>query len=161
VLVLAGCTARTQMVPLESLDTNLSPYTRAVVTAETAIAEDVTQELSVLKELTLTKLKELNTFQEVRLGAPEDAAPGTLHVKITISKIKKVSGGARFMLGAFAGRATMTTDVLFIDAASGKTLGSYSITGESGGTGYSGGTSDAVKKTAEGIAQVVSEHYGK
>ena len=72
-----------------------------------------------------------------------------------------MSAGARFMLGAFAGKATMTTDVDFIDAASGKTLGSYSIKGKSGGTGVSGGTSDAVKKAAEGIAQVISENFGK
>jgi hypothetical protein len=161
IAVLAGCTAKTGMVPIEPLTADLSPYTKVVITTETMVTEDVSQEMTDLEQLTLTKLQELGTFEDIRLGDTEDTAEGTLKVRIVIAKIKKVSGGARFMLGAFAGRASMTTDVFFIDTMSGKELGSYTITGQSGGTGVSGGTSDAVKKTAEGIAKIISENYGK
>lgn len=158
---LAGCTAKTEMVPIEPLTADLSPYTKVVITTETMVTEDVSQEITDLEQLTLKKLQELGVFEDIRLGDTEVPAEGTLKVNIVIAKIKKVSGGARFMLGAFAGRASMTTDVFFIDAMSGKELGSYTVTGQSGGTGYSGGTSDAVKKTAEGIAKIISENYGK
>ncbi len=158
---LAGCTAKTEMVPIEPLTADLSPYTKVVITTETMVTEDVSQEITDLEQLTLKKLQELGVFEDIRLGDTEVPAEGTLKVNIVIAKIKKVSGGARFMLGAFAGRASMTTDVFFIDAMRGKELGSYTITGQSGGTGYSGGTSDAVKKTAEGIAKIISENYGK
>jgi hypothetical protein len=53
----------------------------------------------------------------------------------------------------------MTCDFSLVDAANGTTLGAYSVKGESGSTGYSGGTSDAVKKTAEGIAKVIKSNY--
>jgi hypothetical protein len=53
----------------------------------------------------------------------------------------------------------MTTEITFLQARTGKELGSYSVTGESGGSAFSGGTSDAVQKTAEGIADVISKSF--
>ncbi len=52
----------------------------------------------------------------------------------------------------------MNTGIFFVDAVTGETLGALSVTGESGGTGLSGGTSEAVLKAAERIAQIISEH---
>jgi hypothetical protein len=49
----------------------------------------------------------------------------------------------------------MTTEIAIVDASTGKTLGSYTVTGESGGSGLSGGTSDAVVKTAEAVAALL------
>ena len=56
------------------------------------------------------------------------------------------------MLGAAAGRASMTTEITLVDSSTGRTLGSYTVIRQSGGSGLAGGTSEAVTKTAEAIA---------
>ena len=117
------------------------------------------KEITDLEYMVANNIKELNIFQDVTLGDYSETSESTLLVKLSIMKIKKVGGFERFMLGAFAGKASMTTDVVFVDAASGKELGSYSVTGQSGGTGVSGGTSDAVREAAEGVAKVISENF--
>lgn len=159
--LLVGCSSRSTMVTVQPLVANLGTYSSVVLSVQSAVTDDVKKEMSDLEGLALSKIKALNLFQNTQLGDGTGAQPGTLIVKASITKIKKVSGTTRFLLGAFAGRASMTTDVLVIDAADGKTLGSYSITGQSGGTGVSGGTSDAVQKAAEGIADILLKNYKK
>jgi len=53
----------------------------------------------------------------------------------------------------------MTIDVSFIDAKTGISIGEFTITGKSGGTGYAGGTSEAIGMTADKIAEVISQNY--
>jgi hypothetical protein len=96
----------------------------------------------------------------VRLAKPGESNEGALVVDISVEGIRKVSGTSRFFLGMFAGKAHMITDVTFLDGGTGKKLGQYQIKGESGGSGMSGGTDDAVKKTADGIAAIICEAYG-
>jgi hypothetical protein len=159
-VTLGGCTAGFKMVPVNPLmEGGLRTYSSVVLSVESGVAEDVQKEMNDLQALAIEKIKALGIYQSAQLGEAADAGEGTIIVKATISKIRKVSGFARFMAGAFAGKASMTTDVSFIDAPSKKVIGTYSITGESGGTGYSGGTSDAVKKAAEGIADVLRQYH--
>lgn len=83
------------------------------------------------------------------------------------SRVKAAGGSGLKEDGVFnnayivaeAGRASMTTDISFVDGPSGRTLGAFSVTGQSGGTGLSGGTGDAVKKTADGIAELIAANY--
>lgn len=160
VVTLGGCTAGFKMVPVNPLpEGGLRTYSSVVLSVESNVTEDVQKEMNDLEELAIKKIKALGIYQSARLGEAADAGEGTIIVKAAISQIKKVSGFTRFMAGAFAGRASMTTDVSFIDAPSKKVLGTYSITGESGGTGYSGGTSDAVVKAAEGIADILKQYH--
>ena len=154
-----GCTAAIQLTPVTPLGTDLHSYSAVVFLAESKVPDDVRNEVGSLQLLTVTKIRALNAFKSVELGDGAGSGSGTLLVKATISSIKKVSSTARFMLGAFAGRASMTMDIVFVDAASGKQLGAYAITGKSGGTGYSGGTSDAVRKAADGIADILAKNY--
>jgi hypothetical protein len=156
-VVALGC-AGSRMATFRPLDTDLRPYSSFAFAVETKVTEDVTMEMTALEEQVILKVKELTLFQAVTLGEPEQPSEATLFVKAVISQIKKVSGSKRFFMGAFAGKASMTTDIFFIDAATGETLGAYSVTGESGGTGVSGGTNEAILKAAEGIAQIISEH---
>jgi hypothetical protein len=129
------------------------------------VTADVRKESSDLEGLVVSKIKALNAFKSVQLqsgpaakGAAKPAAR-TLLVKVVIAHVKKVGGTKRFMLGVGAGRASMTTEITFVQARTGEELGSYSVTGESGGSAFSGGTSDAVQKTAEGIADVISKSF--
>lgn len=153
-----GC-SKSQMVALQPLDTGLSAYDSVVVAVEPAVAEDVQMEQSDLEAAVVSKIKDLKVFQSIKLGDGSETSEGMLLLKITISDIRKVSGAKRFWAGAFAGRASMTCGLDLVDAAQGKTLGSYTVKGESGGSGYSGGTGDAIKKTAERIAEIIRSNY--
>jgi len=96
---------------------------------------------------------------------PKAASPRpsdkVLLVKLAVTDAKKVGGNKRFMLGAFAGRARMTTEISFVHARTGKVLGTYMVTGESGGSGFSGGTSDAVQKAATAAGDLVAQNFTK
>ncbi|MCK4371914.1 MAG: hypothetical protein KAW61_02155, partial [candidate division Zixibacteria bacterium] len=97
-------------------------------------------------------------FDDVWLGPCHENCDGVLQVNAEVTKVKKVGGTERFMLGAFAGKASMTATVVFLEPASLDTLGSYTVTGKSGGTGMSGGTKSAVGKTAQAIVQLISDN---
>ena len=152
-LVVSGCAARSKAVTLQPLTADMSHYKTVVISVESRVPGDVKKEKSDLEGLIVSRVKALNRFPSVQLKAGEVAAtPETLLVNVGITHVKKVGGGKRFMLGAAAGRASMTTEITLVDSPTGRTLGSYTVTGESGGTGLSGGTSDAVTKTAEAVA---------
>jgi hypothetical protein len=53
----------------------------------------------------------------------------------------------------------MTADVIFADAVTRDTLGVYTVTGKSGGTGVSVGTESAVKHTVEAITELIYNNY--
>lgn len=149
----SGCAARSKSVALQPVTADMSRYKTVVISVESRVAGDVRKEQSDLDGLIVSRVKALNRYSSVQLKTGEVAAtPETLLVNVGITHIKRVGGTKRFMLGAAAGRASMTTEITLVDSSTGKTLGSYTVTGQSGGTGLSGGTSDAVTKTAEAVA---------
>jgi len=158
-IFLAGCTASRKTVSIEPSESDLRSYSAVVLSVESNVTDDVHKEMTDLERLAVAKIKALNIFQSVQLGNGEGAPARTLIVKTSISKMRKVSGKSRFMVGAFAGRASMIVDVTLSDAVTKESIGSYSITGQSGGTGVSGGTSDAIDKAAEGIADLLAKNY--
>ena len=157
-----GCiAARNQMVPNLALDTSLSNYPVCVFSVESQMSQDMNKELSVLKKDIFEKVSNLNIFRSIQFARDCEKAEGCLLVVVSISEIKKVSGVKRFFLGVFAGRAMMKADITFIDAATQETIGSYTITGESGGSGMSGGTGDAIRKTSQAIVEIIQKNYRK
>jgi len=149
----SACAARSKSVTLQPLSADMGQYQNVVIAVESRVPGDVTKEKSNLEGLTVSRVKSLNRYSSVQLKTGEVApTPGTLVVNVGITHLKKVGGTKRFMLGAAAGRASMTTEITLVDASTGKTVGSYTVTGESGGSGLAGGTSDAVTKTAEAVA---------
>jgi len=156
-ICLFGC-AGSQMVARQPLETDLSSFSSLSFTVESGVADDVTKEKADLEKQVVEKLKLLNLFSQVQIENPSQTSPNNLLVKVTISNINKVSGTTRFFAGAFAGQASLTADIAFIDVKAGKTLGSFFVTGKSGGTGMSRGTGDAVKKTADGIVNLIAQH---
>jgi hypothetical protein len=151
--VVSGCAARSKAVTLQPLTADMSHYKTVVISVDSRVPGDVKKEKSDLEGLILSRVKALNRFSSVQLKTGEVApTPETLVVNVGITHIKKVGGTKRFMLGAAAGRASMTTEIALVDSSTGRTLGSYTVTGESGGSGLAGGTSDAVTKTAEAVA---------
>jgi len=151
--------ASSELLTKKPLETKLNQYSNFVFFAETNVAEDVTEEITDLEVTVMDRVKELNLFASTELGDSTNAKEGSLIVKAIITDINKVSGLTRFLIGAFAGQASMTIDVSFIDAKTGNSIGEFSIKGESGGTGVSGGTSEAIEMTADKIAEVISQNY--
>lgn len=153
VFAVAGCAARSKSVTLQPITADMGQYKHVVIAVESRVPGDVTKEKSDLEGLTVSRVKGLSRFSSVQLKSGDvPAKPETLVVNVGITHLKKVGGTKRFMLGAAAGRASMTTEITLVDAATGKTIGSYTVTGQSGGSGLAGGTSDAVTKTAEAVA---------
>lgn len=155
---LIGCASSVLLIR-KPLETKLNQYSNFIFSAETSVAEDVNEEITDLEVTVINRVKGLNLFKSTELGDGKNAKEGSLIIKAVITDINKVSGTARFFLGAFAGKASMTIDVSFIDAKTGNSIGEFNITGKSGGTGYAGGTSEAIEMTADKIAEVISQNY--
>jgi|GEM_PF-5877427 len=157
-LLLAGC-GGSQLTALHPFEQPLNHYQNVCFSGEPMVAEDITEQLSDLEAEVIKQLNKLAMFETIMLGTCSDSCVNTINVHAAITHIRKVSGAGRFFGGAFAGKASMTAEVTFSDAATDNILGVYTITGKSGGTGYSGGTESAVSRTAESIVKIIEENY--
>jgi hypothetical protein len=158
-ILLIGCAASNKMIPNQPLIMSLDSYKNFSVMVESDGTEHVEKELSDLRCLVLSRIIELNLFDKIILKDDMVPEEKTLLVHVKITKIRKVSGRTRFFLGSFAGKASVTSELLFVDANSNKTIGIYTVIGRSGNHDFSGGTHDAVKKTTEAITDIISNNY--
>jgi hypothetical protein len=76
-----------------------------------------------------------------------------------VSEIDKVGRAKRLFLREWAGRASLTADVEYIDGNTGIVMGRYEVVGRSGNNEFTGVTGRAVEKTAEAIVAVMAEGY--
>ena len=159
-IFVAGCAPSFTMSPISPLAGPLNEYRFAYLACESNTTEDVVKELTDLRGMALSNILGLGVFEHAQLASSSDQyEEGDLLIKVSVQNIRKVGGAKRFMLGAFAGKASMEINIQFVDASNDRVLGSYLAKGESGGTGISGGTSDAVAKTAEAIGNVIASHF--
>ena len=156
--LLALACAGSQVLVVRPFEGKLAPYSTLYFSTASSVFEDLSQEMTDLEEEVASQVKELGMFNNVLLGPCYENCDGVLQVNAEVTKVKKVSGTKRFMLGAFAGKASMTATIVFLEPASLDTLGSYTVTGKSGGTGVSGGTKSAVGKTARAIVQLIRDN---
>ncbi len=103
-------------------------------------------------------MKKLGVFPSVVLGEESDPSEDMLLVRATIIDIRKVSGAEQLFLGIFAGQASITARVVLIDGGTRESLGSDTVTRESGGLGMSRGTGQAVESTALGIVDLIAKN---
>jgi hypothetical protein len=157
-IFLSGC-ASSQMQVRQPFETKLGSYSNFMFYTESAVADDVTEEITWLETEVISRVNELNLFSKTELGKGTGSPSGTLLVKAVIKEINKVSGVERFFLGAFAGNAALVTEITFSDGNTGKTLGVFDLSGESGTSGVSGGTDAAIIEVAQGIADLISQNY--
>ncbi len=159
-LLLASC-ASVNTIPVMTMEPiGGFPYESIVLDVVPATAENTREQTTDLEIRVAEELRDVEQIPEVRLAHPDVEPGNALVVKVSIKGIRKVSGVSRFFLGAFAGKASMNTEVTFVDGPTEKTLGIYEITGKSGGSGVSGGTDEAVVQTADGIVDIICETYG-
>ena len=150
----AGCAARGGVITQSPSNVNVGTYSRVAVNVVSGVQEDVTAESARLEGQIVEELRKTRRFGEVgTLAADGNASPpGTLRLTATITEIRKVSGGKRFFAGAFAGRAKVTLKVQLVEAG-GSVIEEQVVSGQSGGTGLSGGTNDALSQAAKAIAK--------
>jgi hypothetical protein len=153
VISLPACSARSSS-GVATPTTDISAYSTLAVAVDSTVADSEKEKVALASEI-MVRVKPSGRFKEVRPAAARETKARTLLLKATITKVKKVGGTKRFMLGVGAGRANVSAQVNLSDARTGKELGSYSITGESGGSAFAGGTEDAVKKAAEQVVAVL------
>ena len=157
-IALAGCSG-TSLTAIRPLEQSLNSYKTLYFSAEPMITEDIDEEIGDLEQRVVSGLNNQSAFERALLGTCTDTCTNALNVVAVITDIRKVSQGSRLFGGAFAGKASMTADVVFLDAVRGDTLAVYSVTGKSGGTGFSGGTESAVSQTAKAIIELIQNHY--
>ena len=144
--------------PVEPLQQSLTAYKQVFFSAQTGLAEDISKQITYMEERTVKKLNGTKLFQEVAVGDCKVNCDGTLMVKADITDIKKVSEGARFFLGMFAGSAWIKAKVSLIEASTARVIGTYDVEGNSGSSGFSGGTNSAVNKAVDEIIKIVKEN---
>lgn len=160
--ILGGCSfAAFQMVPIKPFESaNATPYsTIHILNIESNTTEDIAAEISDLELELVERIRGLGTASRIILGDTSTSHSDALLIQISVSHVRKVSGGNRMVFGSMAGRASMTTAVEFVDGTTGTPLGSYEIVGQSGNGDFAGGTSDAIRKTAEAIVEIIEECY--
>ncbi len=129
--------------------------------AESRVPDDVDAVMVDLETDVMTRIKETAAFGAVFLGRCTDSCENALNVSGTITDVRKVSPGKRFLIGSWAGEARLSVDLVICDASSGDTLGFYVIEGKSGDTDYSGGTESAIGRTAKEIAELLVSHVAQ
>ncbi|HEV2721359.1 MAG TPA: DUF4410 domain-containing protein [Thermoanaerobaculia bacterium] len=123
----------------------------------TTSVPDSSRESVQLESMIVSTLTSSQVFPAV-FGASANGA-GELRVDANISDLRRVSSGARVMLGAFAGRGNMTVNVKLVDTRSGETVGSFTSQGtSSGGTVFSGTTDQAVELAARQIVEFLRQN---
>lgn len=157
-LILAGC-AQSVFVPTMAMEKQLNDYATVYFTSTSHTAEDITQELIIFEEETVKKIEKLKLFTDIWQGHCNANCGRTLQVQATVTSIKKVSGGARFFLGMFAGEASLEATMYVTDASNTDTLGVYEVKGTSGSTGFSGTTKSALQKAGQAIANILKENF--
>ncbi len=152
-----GCAARSTLLAHQQAPMDLTPHTAVLVEVGSAVAdEDIEQEIIKLRGALLSQLTLAAQYRTVALAETAQTPPAdALLVSVTVTKLRRVSSAGRFWGGALAGRASLTADVRITRSADGQQLGLYTVTGESGGSGLSGGTDDAINKTAIAIASLL------
>ena len=156
-LLMTGC-ASTQMVTVRPADTNLRTYSKVVLTTTSREGVNAESEALNLEAQVASKIGALSVFPEVVTGDAVASDDGTLLIQIEITQMRRVSKTARFFGGALAGKASLDAEVRFVDATTRRELGTYTVSGKSGGTGMSGGTEAAISRAADAVANIVSEH---
>jgi hypothetical protein len=158
-LMVLGCAAGNKLMVDRAVDVDLAPYTRVLVKVDSSITErNVEKELGDLEVRIISLIKKTGEYRSVLLAdATQPARPSSLTVQVRVTKLRRVSKTGRFLGGAFAGRATLVADVKILDGRTGNEIGVYTVTGQSGSSGYSGGTEDAAEKAAVAIADLVAK----
>lgn len=156
--LISGCasigTIRTTQLP----SVKLGSYKTMGIQAISSVP-DTTEELVQLETAIIARLRDAGLFEKVFSPTNSPDTKTDLLLKANITAVNRVSPGARVLLGAFAGRATISVEAELSENTSGKVIGSFTTEGKSsGGTIFAGTTPQAIDRAVEKIVEFVKNN---
>ncbi|MGH9458559.1 MAG: DUF4410 domain-containing protein [Thermoanaerobaculia bacterium] len=160
-LTLAGCASGGSTTALEPMAAPLGSNYRTIVVSVASSVPDSDADARALENEIITELRKNPRLASVVSATGSPDAKADLRLDANIVNLRKVSPGKRVMLGALAGRGSVTVDVNLVDGTSRRNLAAFTSEGKtSGGTVFAGTTEQALQRAAEEIAGFVSQSLG-
>lgn len=122
------------------------------------IKKDYSEALNEFEKSVVSNLKGKNAFARVERATGATPSGKSLRVGVKIPDMRLASFGARFWGGALAGNSFMNVELELVDAASGKTLRTetLSTSNNAWGAAYAFGSSD--RSLPADMGQIVAEY---
>lgn len=138
-----------------------SVYLADFTIAPAGVAETVpAPHVATARSACLSALTRSALFDAVKPAGANDPKQGALLVKAELVSLRIVGGGARFWLGAMAGKSDMKFQVTLVDAATGAVVAQSAVsenTNAWGGAWTMGGTDRSLPaRVGEQLAQYVA-----
>ena len=157
-ILLSGCASRGTIKETTPMSLKLSTYKTMLFSTSSQIA-GISEEIVQLEAVTIAKLREKGLFDKVISGLSSPDAQADLRLNAKIIQLKRVSSGARVMVGAMAGRAGIDVEVELFDVKESKNIGTFVTQGRSsGGTVFAGTTPQAIERAAEQIVEFIRKN---
>jgi hypothetical protein len=157
-ILLGGCASTGTISATTPITVKLSTYKTMLLNVSSQVPES-SGEIVQLESMTIAKLREKGLFDKVIAGSSSPNARADLRLNAKIVKLKRVSSGARVMVGAMAGRAGIDVEVELFDLKESKTIGTFTAQGRSsGGTAFAGTTPQAVGRAVEQIVEFIRKN---
>ena len=157
-IFLDGCASRGAIKETTPMTLKLSIYKTMLFNISSQVAGS-SEEIVQLETVTIAKLREKGLFDKVISGSSSPNAQADLRLNAKIVQLKRVSPGARVMVGAMAGRAGIDVEVELVDLKESKTIGTFIAQGRSsGGTVFARTTPQAVERAAEQIVEFIRKN---
>ncbi len=158
IILLQGCASRGAIKETTPMTLKLSTYKTMLLNISSQVP-GTSEEIAQLETVTITKLREKGLFGKVIPGSSSPDAPADLRLNAKIIQLKRVSPGARVMVGAMAGRAGIDVEGELFDLKESKNIGTFVAQGRSsGGTAFAGTTPQAVERAAEQIVEFIQKN---
>jgi hypothetical protein len=157
-IFLDGCASRGAIKETTPMALKLSTYKTMLFNISSQVPGS-SEEIVQLETVTIAKLREKGLFDKVISGSSSPDAQANLRLNAKIIQLKRVSPGARVMVGAMAGRAGIDVEVELFDLKESKSIGTFIAQGRSsGGTVFAGTTPQAVERAAEQIVEFIQKN---
>lgn len=158
VILLEGCASKGTITATTPMTLKLSTYKTILFNISSQVLGS-SEEIVQLESMTVAKLREKVLFDKVFSGSSSPDAQADLRLNAKIIQLKRVSPGARAMVGAMAGRAGVDVEVELFDLKESKSMGTFIAQGRSsGGTVFAGTTPQAVERAAEQIVEFIQKN---
>ena len=156
--LLEGCASKGAVTATTPMILKLSTYKTMLFNTSSQVSGS-SEEMVQLESMTIAKLREKGLFDKVISGSSSPDAQADLRLDAKIIQLKRVSSGARVMVGAMAGRAGIDVEVELFDLKESKSIGTFVAQGRSsGGTVFAGTTPQAVERAAEQIVEFIQKN---
>jgi len=156
--LLGGCASKGAVTATTPMTLKLSTYKTMLFNTSSQVVAS-SEEIVQLESMTIAKLREKGLFDKVISGSSSPDAQADLRLNAKIIQLKRVSSGARVMVGAMAGRAGIDVEVELFDLKESKSIGTFIAQGRSsGGTVFAGTTPQAVERAAEQIVEFIQKN---